>query len=260
MASDNHAHYSKIGFVVLIAVAATVATLIWLGGLGEGDDPLYVETYYERSVSGLSVGSPVNFRGVTIGKVAVIDFVGNHYDVVGKDNSRIYIKMAFDRKALGVAEDEGYNAESLLAKLVDEVGLRATVTSSGITGLSRIECDYFPDAPPPQKLSWTPRSVYIPPKVSLLEDFSSSATRVMNQINTMDFAGVWSNITATTEHLSESVRSLRTLLDENRGEIGRILDNTSEAVDSIKELSADLRRNPSALIRERRVEPLEETR
>ena len=234
MASDNHAHYSKIGFAVLLAAAAIVTTLVWLGGLGEGEDPVYAETYYEKSISGLSVGSAVNFRGVTVGKVAAIDFVGNHYEVIGKENSRIYIKIS--------------------------MGLRATVTASGITGLSRIECDLFPDAPPPPQISWTPRVPYIPPKMSLLEDFSSAATRVMNQINTMDFAGVWSNITATTEHLSESVRSVRTLLDENRGEIGRILDSTSEAVDSIKELSADLRRNPSALIRERRVEPLEETR
>ena len=260
MASDNHAHYSKIGFAVLIATAATVATLIWLGGLGEGDDPLYAETYYERSVSGLSVGSPVNFRGVTIGKVADLGFVGNHYDVVGKDNSRIYIKLAIDRKALGMAEDEGYDPEALLAKLVDVVGLRATVTASGITGLSRIECDYFPDAPPPQKISWTPRSVYIPPKMSLLEDFSSTATRVMNQISAMDFAGVWSNVSMTVDHVSESVRSARMLLDENRTEIRQILNDASEAVDSIKELSADLSRNPSAIIRERRVERLDETR
>ena len=260
MASDNHAHYSKIGFAVLIAAVAIVTTLIWLGGLGEGDDPLYLETYYERSVSGLSVGSPVNFRGVTIGKVAVIDFVGNHYDVVGKDNSRIYIKLAIDRKALGMAEDEGYDPESLLAKLVDEVGLRATVTASGITGLSRIECDYFPDAPPPQKLSWTPKGVYIPPKMSLLEDFSSAATRVMNQINAMDFAAVWSNISVTVEQVSESAKSARTMLDARRAEIGQIVDSASETVSSLKDFAAELKRNPSALIRERRVDPLEETR
>ena len=260
MASDNHAHYSKIGFVVLIAMAATVVTLIWLGGLGEGDDPLYAETYYDKSVSGLSVGSPVNFRGVTIGKVAVIDFVGNHYDVVGKDNSRIYIKMAFDRKALGIAEDEGYDAESLLAKLVDEVGLRATVTASGITGLSRVECDYVPDAPPPQKLAWTPRGVYIPAKMLLLEDFSSAATRVMNQINAMDFAAVWSNVSATVEQVSESAKSARTLLDARRSEIDEIVDNASDAVSSLKAFAAELKRNPSALVRDRRVEPLDETR
>ena len=259
MASDNHAHYSKIGFAVLIAAAATVVTLIWLGGLGEGDDPLYAETYYEKSVSGLSVGSPVNFRGVTIGKVAAIDFVGNHYNVVGKDNSRIYIKLALDRKALGIAEDEGYTPERLLNKLVDVAGLRATVTASGITGLSRIECDYFHDAPPPP-ISWTPRGPYIPSKVSLLEDFSSAATRVMNQINTMDFAAVWSNITATTEHLSESVKSARLLLDAHKSEMGQIVDDLSDTTSSLRDLARDLKRNPSTLIRGRRVEPLDETR
>ena len=260
MASDNHAHYSKIGFAVLAAAVATVVTLIWLGGLGEGDDPLYAEKYYEKSVSGLSVGSPVNFRGVTIGKVAAIGFVGNHYNVVGKDNSRIYIRMALDRKALGNAEDEGYNAESLLVKLVDEVGLRATVTASGITGLSRIECDFFHDAPPPQQITWTPRDPYIPSKVSLLEDFSSAATRVMNQINAMDFTAVWSNISTTVEQVAESTRSARTMIDARRAEIGQIVDSASEAAASLRDFAAELKRNPSALIRERRVEPLEETR
>ena len=259
MASDNHAHYSKIGFAVLLGAAATVATLIWLGGLGEGEDPVYAETYYEKSISGLSVGSPVNFRGVTIGKVAVIDFVGNHYEVMGRENSRIYIRMALDRRLFLGGKDEGYTAESLIEKLVG-LGLRATVTASGITGLSRVECDLFPDAPQPPDISWTPRVPYIPPKMSLLEDFSSAATRVMNQINAMDFVGVWSNITTTTEHLAESVRSARMLLDGNRSEIAHILNSVSETADSIKELSADLRRNPSALIRERRVERLDETR
>jgi len=260
MASDNHAHYSKIGFAVLIAAAATVVTLIWLGGLGEGDDPVFAETYYEKSVSGLSVGSPVNFRGVTIGKVADIGFVGNHYAVKGKDNSRIYIKLALDRKALGIAEDEGYTPESLLNKLVDVAGLRATVTASGITGLSRIECDYFHDAPPPPPISWAPKSPYIPSKVSLLEDFSSAATRVMNQINTMDFAAVWSNIAVTTEHLAESVKSARHLIDAHKSEMGQIADDLSDTTSSLRDLARDLKRNPSTLIRGRRVEPLDETR
>ena len=259
MASDNHAHYSKIGFAVLLAAAAIVTTLVWLGGLGEGEDPVYAETYYEKSISGLSVGSVVNFRGVPIGKVAAIDFVGNHYEVVGKENSRIYIRIALDRKLFIGGEDEGYTPESLIDKLIS-LGLRATVTASGITGLSRIECDYFPDEAPPPQLTWTPRVPYIPPKMSLLEDFSSTATRVMNQISAMDFAGVWSNVSMTVDHVSESVRSARMLLDENRTEIRQILNDASEAVDSIKELSADLSRNPSAIIRERRVERLDETR
>ena len=259
MASDNHAHYSKIGFTVLLGAAVTVAVLIWLGGLGEGEDPIYAETYYEKSISGLSVGSPVNFRGVTIGKVALIDFVGNHYDVVGTENNRIYIRLALDSKVFHVAEDEGYTVESLMAKLC-EMGLRATVTASGITGLSRIECDFFPDAPPPPPISWTPRVAYIPPKMSLMEDFSSAATRVMNQINTMDFAGVWSNITVITKQLSESAKSTRMLIDERRADLGQIVDDAADAASSLKSFAAELKRNPSAIVRERRVEPLDETR
>ncbi|MBQ6915855.1 MAG: MCE family protein [Kiritimatiellae bacterium] len=260
MASDNHAHYSKIGFAVLLGTAAVVATLIWLGGVRGDDEPVFVETCYDRPVTGLSVGSTVNFRGVPVGKVALIDFIGNHYEgMKAGENTRIYIKMALSRKSFRGVECHGFTPEAALKRLVDS-GLRATVTASGITGLSHVEFNIFPDAPPPSKLDWMPHCTYVPPKMSLLEDFSSSATRVMNQINTMDFAGVWSNISATVEHVKESTRQARLMMDERRVEIGRIIDSVGETVDSLKEVAAELKRNPSMLIRDRRAEPLEETR
>ena len=260
MASDNHAHYSKIGFAVMLGIVAIIATLIWLGGAGGDDKPVLVETYYEKSITGLSVGSAVNFRGVPIGKVTLIDFIGNHYSgLMDGENTRIYIQMSLNRMAFHGVELHGISPEAALQRLI-KLGLRATLSASGITGLSHIEFDIYPDAPPPPEITWTPRSAYIPSRMSLLENFSSAATRVMSQINTMDFAGVWSNITTTTEYLSESVRSARMILDESRSEIRQMLNSASETVDNIKELSADLKRNPSAIIRERRVEPLEETR
>ena len=259
MASDNHAHYSKIGLAVLLAVAATVATLVWLGGLGDGEDPVYVETYYDKSVNGLSVGSAVNFRGVAVGKVSAIDFVGNHYEVRGSENNRIYIQMAIDRKVFRAGEDEGYSAEGAIEKLVSR-GLRATVTASGITGISRVECDLHPDAPPPPEISWRPRAPYIPPKISLLEGFSSAATRVMNQINAMDFTAVWSNISMTVSHISETARSLKGIMEERHADVGRIVEDAADAAASLKSFAAELKRNPSALVRERRPEPLDETR
>ena len=260
MASDNHAHYSKIGFAVLLGTASIIAALIWLGGVGSGEEPVFAETYYEKSISGLSVGSAVNFRGVPFGKVARIDFVGNNYELQGRGNGRIYILMALDRhKFDGRLRSEGRTPEDTLRKFVAE-GMRATVTASGITGLSHIEFDLYPDAPPPPALSWTPRFPYIPPKMSLLEDFSSAATRVMNQINAMDFAGVWSNISVTVEHVAESARSVRSILDARQSEIGQMVDSATDAAEALKDFVEELKRNPSALIRERRAEPLEETR
>ena len=259
MASDNHAHYSKIGFAVLLGTAAIIATLIWLGGVRGGDEPVFVETYYDKSVSGLSAGSPVNFRGVQIGKVARIEFVGNVYDVKGADNLRIRILMSLDRKAFRTDEDEGVAPEENLAELVKR-GLHATVTASGITGLSRVEFDICPCSPEVERISWEPRTTYVPPKVSLLEDFSSAATRVMNQINQMDFAGVWSNISVAVDNFSESTRQARLMMNERRVELGHIIDSAADMVDSLKEVAVELKRNPSILIRERRPEPLEETR
>lgn len=243
----------------MLATAAIVVTLIWLGGLGDGNDPVYVETYYDSSISGLSVGSAVNFRGVPVGKVDKIGFVGNYYPTKRSESNRIYIRMAISRKMFEGAWRDEDSPEAAIESLVKS-GLRATVTASGVTGLSRIECNLYKNAPPPQTLSWRPEVPYIPPKPSLMEDFSSSATRVMNQINRMDFVSVWSNINSTVVHLSETVKAVSGLMEERRADIGRIVEDVADASASIKELAAELKRNPSAIIRERRVVPLDETR
>ena len=79
MASDNHASYTRIGLTVVIGIAAVVGSLIYLGGMRGRDSEVYAETYYDKSVSGLSVGSAVNFRGVKLGEVREITFVGSKY-------------------------------------------------------------------------------------------------------------------------------------------------------------------------------------
>lgn len=260
MANDNHASFAKIGFVVFIGVIAIVATLIYLGGISHGDDAVMVETYYDKPVSGLSVGSVVNFRGVKIGEVRDIGFVGDHYDVKGADNSRIYILMAINPKYLKLDRHEIDSLATIIEKYVTHLGLRATVTASGITGLSRIECDFDPaDNTAPVPISWTPRNAYIPPKMSLLDNFSDSATKVMNQINSMDVNAVWSNINHTVEALARTTDGLRLMVETRQDDFEKITENISAITTSAKELAAEVRRNPSLLIRERVVRPLEET-
>ena len=104
MARDNHASYTRIGLTVVIGVVAIVATLIYLGGMRGRGSEILVETYYDKPVAGLSVGSVVNFRGVKIGEVREISFVGNKYVVEGQDGSRIYILIALDGRTLAAAD------------------------------------------------------------------------------------------------------------------------------------------------------------
>ena len=70
MADSIHANYGRIGFAVVAGTLAIIGTLVYLGGFGGRSDIVYAETYSDNAVTGLSVGSDVNMRGVKIGEGA----------------------------------------------------------------------------------------------------------------------------------------------------------------------------------------------
>jgi len=259
MASEGKTSYTKIGFIVVAGIVAVAGSLFYFGGVRGNGDLVYAETCFDRSVSGLSIGSAVNFRGVKIGEVKEISFVGNKYNVRGDDNLRVYIKMGFPRSRLTAYEDEGVGADEALGYMVESVGIRATVSASGVTGLSRIELDAAPDFPAIQP-SWTPEYAYIPPKPSFIDSFSDSATRVMDQINRMDIASVWSNVSASVESLARLSDGVKSTLEASRSDAERIIGNLSSTAAAVRDLVERLRENPSLLIREHEEQRLPETR
>ena len=261
MASDNHASYTRIGLTVVIGLVAIVGSLIYFGGMRGRDCEILVETYYDKPVAGLSVGSVVNFRGVKIGEVREISFVGNKYVVEGQDGSRIYILIALDGRTLASANVDETEFAARIQRDVSARGLRVSVVSSGITGLSRMECDFYnpENLDPVQPLTWTPKHVYVPAKISLFDNLSVAATKVLNQVNRMDLNAAWSNINASVEALAAATDSARTMIQSRQGDVDRILDDISETAVSLRSLSEELKRNPSLLIRERTPTRLEET-
>lgn len=261
MAKDNHTSYRRIGFTVFVGALAIVLSLIYLGGVRGRDDEILAETYYDKPVSGLSVGSAVNFRGVKVGEVREISFIGNKYDVSGADNSRIYILMALDSRICGVPDMSQDEAEEWFSNMAKTFGLRATVTSSGITGLSRIELNYHR----PEQLTehrpvtWVPRYAFVPPQESLLDNISDAATKILNQINQMDLSAAWSNIAVSVESLARTASAAQTMLETRQNDIHRMVDDFSSAANSIKLMASELKHNPSLIIRDRKPARLEET-
>lgn len=262
MAKAYSPSFAKIGFVIFVGVLAIFGTLIYLGGQRDRKDVMFAETYFVKSVSGLSVGSAVNFRGVKIGEVVDIGFVGSHYHVAGNTNQLIYVKMAIPKKEIeGYYEDayfRGLSAERILERLIKELSMRAMVTASGITGLSHIEIDNLPDVKP-MEIGWIPKDVYLPPAPSLMDNFSDAATKVMNQINQMDLTTTWSNVAASVQSAALMLESAQTMMETRQAEVDSILSNVSDAAASLKVLSEELKANPSLLLRERIPEPLPET-
>lgn len=260
MANDNKASYFCIGLTVMLGMVAIAAVLIYIGGLRGRENEIMIETYYERAVAGLSVGSPVNVRGVPIGEVREISFIGNKYDVEGVTNGCIYILLAVNLQKILPEHADIEEFRQNFPSIMRRSGLRATVSANGITGLSKVELDYYPDEPRPPDPTWTPLHVYVPSKVSLLDNFSVSATKVMNQINRMDLNAFWSNLNASVESLSALTLSSQHLLEGYQPEVERMVQNLEATSSSLKEFSETIRQNPSILLRGTDQDPLPETR
>lgn len=260
MADENKASFARIGFTVFLGAVATVVALVYLGGLRGGRDLVYGETYFAKSVNGLSVGSPVNFRGVKLGEVSEIGFVGDRYRVSSpRERNLIFVRMAFPREKLGFDANGSGCTEEAVRRMIAELSLRASVTASGITGLSRIEIDIHTNVPA-RKVAWTPQDIYIPPAASLLDSFSDAATKVMNQINRMDVTAMWSNVNASVQALAKTTEGAQAVLESRRGDLDKVAGDLMETMSSVRELVEELRANPSLLVRERVAKPLPETR
>src|SRR3954471_13170582 len=78
-------HY-KLGLFVLLGFVAAVAAAILLGVATTRKDTVKYHSYFNESVQGLDLGSPVKFRGVTIGFVSAIEIAPDHrmVDVVSE--------------------------------------------------------------------------------------------------------------------------------------------------------------------------------
>lgn len=66
MESDKH--YFFEGLFIIVFTLAAIAAFVWLAKSGHRDDMLY-RIRFNESVSGMSVGDPVKFRGVDVGTV-----------------------------------------------------------------------------------------------------------------------------------------------------------------------------------------------
>ena len=82
------AHYFKIGVFMLSGITLAVLAVIILGAGALFKKKIMMETYFDESVQGLSVGAPLKYRGVTIGKVEHIGFVRNEYNTELSDEDR----------------------------------------------------------------------------------------------------------------------------------------------------------------------------
>ena len=130
-----------IGAFVLAALAMSVVGVLWLSGNNLFKKQQEAMIFYRGNASGLYVGAPVGFRGVTIGQV---EQIGIEVDPTTL-KALVPVRMRLQADALRV---NGKKGEPIDIPALVQRGLRARlVAQSFVTGQKSIELDFVPNTP-----------------------------------------------------------------------------------------------------------------
>jgi phospholipid/cholesterol/gamma-HCH transport system substrate-binding protein len=187
-ARTNHI---KIGMFVLAALFLLIAGLLAFGARSYLSPKAKFETAIPGEVSGLSVGSAVQFRGVPLGTVTRITF---SWTVYPKSKSG-YIVVEFEAAADVVPLPPGTDRTTAIKDAVSR-GLRAMVKGQGITGTSILALeDLDPKDNPPPVLDYTPRYTYIPSAPAQFTRMLDAVEKSLNNLEKLDFGSIGRSVT-----------------------------------------------------------------
>ncbi len=176
-ASTNH---WKLGLFVIAGLALALFTVVTVGARSMRREVAVYESYFDESVQGLEVGSPIQFRGVTIGSVGKIEVAPDrrHVEVeieLGvKQLARLGLDIPRKPALFGVERKRKFEIAS---------DLRLQLASSGLTGVKFLQLDFF-DATryPPPVLPFEVPENYIPAAPSMMKSLEESILLIADRM------------------------------------------------------------------------------
>ena len=222
------AHYFRVGAFVLAGIALIVGAIVAFGvGAVMQEEYYYAETYFQESVQGLEVGSPVKLLGVEIGRVENITFVDQMYDL---GPSIVYSRPVLIRAALfphALTAKSKEEFEELGPKIV-EAGMRIRLASQGFTGVRYLEAEMLdPLRFPAMEITWEPEVLYIPSAKGQLSAIVDSVDALTQKLEEIPFSKLAEEAEKLVHTLHQGVTDadIATL----SGKLGQVLDNVAEA-------------------------------
>ncbi len=227
-------HYFAIGLFVLIATTLGIAGVVMLGSDALRSPENFIETYLDESVQGVDVGTPFKFRGVKVGNISEIEMVSSAYDTT---KMYVMIRVALNEKEMLL------DPKALPDRVLEQVehGLRLKLVPQGITGLSYLEADFYPDAADDRlEIDWEPKYTYIPSTPAMMTLVSRSIEHISAQINTLDLKAIGENVEAITSNLNLSARHIEHITQETALASDDVIENIQVAASALPEVASNL--------------------
>jgi phospholipid/cholesterol/gamma-HCH transport system substrate-binding protein len=194
-----------VGLFVASGIAIGLATMILLGLTGFLEKGQYYVTYFNESVQGLDVDSPVKYRGVSVGRVESI--------AVAPDSKLIEVVMKIE------------SGQPLESDMVAQLKL------VGITGIMFVELDRKKEGEPDRSptLSFPTKYPVVASKPSDISELFRGIDEVLNQINSLDLAGISDRIKLAVDNVNQSI------VDANVKGISSDIGSSLESLERILE-------------------------
>ncbi|WP_455816097.1 PqiB family protein [Pseudomonas cerasi] len=196
---------------------------------------------FDRSLRGLSVGAPVQFSSVVIGRVTSIDLdydpAGYRFPtVVGINVYPSRIGQVLKKLPLASKSEDMEHVAALFVRDLVSHGLRAqAVPSSLLTGQLFITFDFIPDAP---KVSFdlAARPLLVPTVSGGLDKIQEQVAGIVAKINKLPLESIGNNLDTT---LSELTKTLRMVNRHTLPVANRLMIQTQKTTEGVQDLIAE---------------------
>ncbi|WP_035603428.1 intermembrane transport protein PqiB [Haloferula sp. BvORR071] len=200
--------------------------------------------FFDQSVRGLTVGAPVEFRGLPLGRVVEISFKHSP-----PGDSRVPVVIEIDSDTLAKAIENIDNSKDVLDEAVKR-GLRATLsTGSLLTGARYVDLNFVPNAPPMQVTRLGEYEI-IPTKSGAdFAQLQDEVSAILAQIKALPLDETLRKFGTAADEIAITVKDVRSTLDEAEAAMAQAkkLLARDETQNLTKELDATLKQVRSSV-------------
>lgn len=195
---------------------------------------------FHQTVRGLTVGAPVDFRGVEMGRVRSIDLT---YDKQTGDFSPVVMVDVFpERLAIGEHVRGGKDSAAARVKGIADLvrrGLRAQLrTGSLLTGQLFVALDFFPEAPP-VRFDTSADPMELPTVASDLQELYQQVQSILRKLDKIPFDTLGQDTHKVMVGLDASLKSLDAVLRQtDRDVLPEVRNSLKEMRQTVESLQA----------------------
>jgi len=238
MASELHK--TRVGIFVCAGFALIIIALLIWSHISWGGSPRTYSCYFSESVQGLTVDSPVRFRGITVGSVSHIGIAPDG------ELAEIFFQ---------ISHNSGFTIE------LEEMYIH--ITGNILTGIKYLEIELVGDRPKPNRTfpfepdypvigtyhTVSAEDIFYQVTKFLddlnVKSISTSITNILDSVQQVlghdNLGPLVSNITATSQNIMEISESLKASVTTSN--VALLFTNLNQAVVNFREVSDTLDRN-----------------